>query len=308
MKNRDRLSDLKKSNYKQMKSPIPHIIHIGIPKSGSTSLQEVFGKDSRILLSRSRFYTSADWWDGSIFEHHDNKVVVESNETLLSGGYQKVKFCQVVERLHKTNPNAQLIIVLRNQPKAVMSMYKFHILNAFWGIKNFNHWLFRTDLGMDYLSLCMYGNIVRTLTSYFPKNQIHLLFFEELIANPFAFYSKVYEVLDLDFKEIAYPKSNENSFNEDQLYTLVKLNKLALFKRKSENRFYSSKGHQIEQTIKFKLIKFFSFKKNPGFFDWNSIPQKEKLFQEFKETNQDLIELGMVTRDDLVRFGYLLPE
>lgn len=286
----------------------PDVFHIGIPKSGSTSLQHVLGNDPRILVSRSRFCTSADWWSDTVSENNTNKVIVESNETLLSGGYQKVKFCQVVERMYKTNPNANILIVLRNQPKAVVSMYKFQILNAFWGIRNFHHWMFQTDLGMDYLSLCMYGNLVRTLTPYFSKEQIHLVFFEELKEDPLAFYSKVYRVLGLDFKEGSYPNSNKNSFNDDKLYTLVLLNKLALFKRKSESRFYFSRGHRIEQAIKFKIAKFFSFKAKSGFFDWNSIPQKEQVFKDFQETNQDLLALGMVNKEDLIRFGYQLPE
>ena len=286
----------------------PHVFHLGIPKSGSTSIQDVLQSDSRIILSRSRYYTSSEWWEEELTEINSEKIIVESNETLISGGYQKVKFYEVVERIYKTNPSANIILVLRNQPDAVLSMYKFHIVNAFWKSNDFRKWMFETDLGMDYLSICMYGSIAKVLSAFFPKEQIHFLFFEELTQDPVRFYEKFYKILGISSHLKNFPVSNKNNFNRDQLYTLTLLNKFALFKRKSESRFYFSRGHRLEQAMKFSFVRNFKFKGPKDFFSWERIQQKERIFQEFQNTNQELIDLGIVSREDLARFGYPLPE
>ncbi|SHO64483.1 sulfotransferase domain-containing protein [Algoriphagus zhangzhouensis] len=285
----------------------PHVFHIGIPKSGSTSIQEVLENDSRLKLTRSRFFTGAEWWAKDTILKEADFPIIESNETLISGGYQKVKFSQVVARFHKTNPNADIIIVLRNQPKAIMSMYKFHIVNAFWGVKSFRNWLFHTDLGMDYLSICFYGDILKTLMAYYPKEQIKVLLFEELKKNPSSFYTKFYKSLGLEFECTEFPLQNQNSFSEGQLYTLTKLNRFAIFSRKSESRFYHRIGHRIEQRIKFSLIKIFRLTPRKDFFSWDTIPGKLKIFNEFKKTNQEIVDLGFVSKEELQANGYLLP-
>ena len=209
----------------------PDVFHIGIPKAGSTSIQDLLNNDERVTVTRSRFYTSKLWWKNHKIINEPEKVVIESNETLISGGFQKVKFSQVVERFYKINSKAKIIIVIRNQPEAIMSMYKYHIKNAFYGTENFQNWLLETDLGIDYLSLCFYNNILDLILAYFPKEQIEVLIFEELKSNPINFYNKLYEVLGLSLESNDFPKSNINGFNDKQLYSLTLLNYFSFNKK-----------------------------------------------------------------------------
>ncbi len=286
----------------------PDVFHIGIPKAGSTSIQNLLNNDKRIIITRSRFYTSKQWWENHKIINETGKVVIESNETLISGGFQKVKFSQVVERLYKINSKAKIIIVIRNQPEAIMSMYKYHIKNAFYGTKNFKNWLLETDLGIDYLSLCFYNNILNIILAYFPKEQIKVLLFEELKSNPINFYNKLYEVLGLSLESNNFPKSNVNTYNDRQLYTLTLLNYLSFNKKKSENPYYSSFGHKMEQKIKKVIVRRLSIKQKEGFFSWSGIDSKENIFKDFRYSNKKLIDFKFVDEDDLIKYKYLLPE
>lgn len=288
-----------------MKITKPDVFHIGIPKSGTTSIQYLLEKDKRVELTRSTFYSTRAWWENTIIENH-NKVVVESNETLISGGFQKVKFIQTIERMYRTNPKAQIILVLRNQPDAILSMYKYHIKNGYYGIRTFNNWLLNTDLGMDYLSLTLYGNIVSSILAYFPSNQINILFFEELKASPKTFYKKIYKILDLNLESSTHSKKNTNTYNNNELYSLVLFHYLSLNKKKSENRFYSNLGFKIEQKIRFRALKIFRFKAKKDFFSWNQVKNFDNIYTDFQYSNQKLIDLKLSTESELIKYKYPL--
>lgn len=288
-----------------MKITRPNVFHLGIPKSGSTSIQTILENDKRIELTRSRFYTTKEWWEKTLVDN-TKQIVIESNETLISGGFQKVKFVQTVERMYRTNPNAQIIIVLRNQPDAILSMYKYHIKNGFYGIQNFNNWLLNTDLGIDYLSLTLYGNLVTILKSYFSINQINLLLFEELKYNPKKFYQKFYKILNIDYQPISFPNQNRNSFTDNELYSLVLFHYFSFNKKKSENPNYSKIGFKIEQIIRFKLLKVLQFKVKKDFFKWKSIENSVKIYDDFSYSNQKLINLNLISEADFRKYKYPL--
>lgn len=284
----------------------PDFFHIGIPKAGSTSIQNLLEKDKRVVVTRSRFYTSNNWWKNYTLKEQKNKIVIESNETLISGGFQKVKFGQTIERFHRINPNAKIILVIRDQRKATLSMFKYHIKHSFYGTKSFENWLFKTDLGMDYLSLCFYGNILEMLLMYFSKEQIKVLFFEELISNEKTFYEKLYDFIGLKLQIDTFEKSNINSLTDNQLYTLSILNNFSFNPKKSENPFFSKTISKIEKKLKNLIIKNFTFTPSKNFFDWNSIKSKEKIFNDFAYSNNKIIELGFVTKEDLKKYKYII--
>lgn len=283
------------------------VFHIGIPKSGTTTIQHTLYSDDRIKVSRSRFFTSKDWWLVDTKKRNNKKVVIESNETLISGGFQKVKFSQVVERIYNTNPCAKIIVTIREQEDAILSMYKYHISNNFKGTNSIENWMFRTNLGMDYLSICMYGNIAKILLSYFPKEQIHFLFFEELKENPEGFYNKFYTILGIDFKKFHMEKKalNVMPFSVNQLYTLSKLNQWSFTSVNGTLKNKLPKIRTIERRIKKWWVAYFSLKSPHDFFSLNKINGMNNLRKDFKRNNNCLIELGFVSKDELERFNYL---
>ncbi len=283
------------------------VFHIGIPKSGTTTIQHTLNNDNRVKVTRSRYFTSSDWWCNKEKVNSKGKLVIESNETLISGGFQKVKFSQVVERMYKTNNKAKIIITIRDQESALLSMYKYHINNNFEGTKSFNEWMYNTNLGMDYLSICMYGNIAKILLAYFDFKQIHFLFFEELKTNPLEFYKKFYSILELPFNadDMAIKPLNATPFNSKQLYTLSKLNNYSISKVKSSGKYKYSRIRSFENRIKKGIIRRFNLNVDKTFFSFDKINCVEELRSDFKRTNSQLAELGFVTNSELVKYNYL---
>jgi len=284
------------------------IFHIGIPKSGTTSIQRTLKNDERILLTRSRYFTSKDWWLDKKNKISTDKIIIESNETLISGGFQKVKFIQVIERIYTHNKKASIIITIREQESALKSMFKHHINNNFAGTKTFKNWIYNTNLGIDFISICMYGNIAKALLSYFPKENIHFLFFEDLKENPKEFYVQLYSIIGIPFIEDIISKEalNVSPFNNDQLYTLSKMNRWSLTKVKSSSHYKNSRLRTLENRIKKGIIRHFSFKANEDFFTLNNVEGIAKLREDFKKNNNTLLELGLVSEIKLQKYKYLV--
>ncbi|OAB75739.1 sulfotransferase domain-containing protein [Cochleicola gelatinilyticus] len=282
------------------------LFHIGIPKSGTTSVQQTLQNDPRLHVSRSRFFTGKEWWTLNRPELPSNKICVESNETLLSGGFQKVKFQQVLARLFQTNPDAHIVITMRRQPEALVSMFKYHIKYNFFGTKTLQHWLYQTNLGMDYLSCCFYGEIAKTVLGYFPKQQIHFLFFEELKLDPINFYTKLYKVIGVELKEEYLLKtvSNKMMLSEDALYTLAKLNRYSVSKKNSEGFMGVQKGASLRLKLKTKAACTISLQTPKGFFDLSNVEGYERLYADFKRSNNTLSELGFVPISVLEKYNY----
>lgn len=283
------------------------LFHIGIPKSGTTSIQDVLSNDERIHVTRSRHFTSKDWWTLKEEKLPENKIIIESNETLISGGFQKVKFIQVVERMYKTNKNAEVIVTIREQESALKSMFKYHINNNFIGCKTFKHWMFNSNLGMDYISICMYSNIAKSLLSYFPKENIHFLFFEELNENPLSFYKELYKIIGIPFNEKTFENKilNASPFNESQLYTLSKLNRYSPTKVKPSGNNGFKKTRTFENRLKKGIARRFKLKATKGFFATENIIGFNKVKEEFKLTNKELVKMGFVKESELVKHNYL---
>lgn len=283
------------------------LFHLGIPKSGTTTIQRVLKNDERIIVTRSRYFSSKDWWLNENVRYENDKIIIESNETLLSGGFQKVKFFHILDRIQRVNKNAKIIITIREQESALMSMYKYHLKNNFEGTENIRTWMFDSNLGIDYLSICMFGDIANIILAYFPVENISFLFYEELKDDPNSFYKKLYKILNIPFDEKYMPTNplNVMPFNLNQLYTLAMLNRFSLTKIRSTKRYDFSKFRAFENRIKKGIIRRYSLTASNNYFSFNTINEMDKIRDDFRRSNNKLVDLGLIKKDELKKYNYL---
>lgn len=291
---------------------MPFAFHIGIPKSGTTSIQEVLGKDDRIHVTRSRFYTASNWWTENTKTINNDKVIIESNETIIMGGFAKVKFDEVLRRMYATNPNAKIIITIRNQPDAIRSMFKYLVRNKKVDEENIGKWMFQSDSGMDFLSICQYATVAKSIANYFPKSQIHFLFFEDLKTNPKKFYQDFYAILGLDITTLSEEKIIKNTikntvgFSDEQLVTLHALRKITLFRKNYvANKWYSALARK-EKKLHQSIARKFRQKVPQNFLSFKNVNGYEKLISEIKQTNKQLAIEGFVPLETLKKYNYPL--
>ena len=281
------------------------VFHIGIPKSGTTTIQAILEKDERIKLSRSAYFTTSSWWTSKEEPLDKNKVNIESNETLITGGFSKVKLNEVFKRIATVHPEAKIIVTIRQQESAILSMFKYHIKHNFRGVNTLENWMYNTNLGMDYLSTCMYGELAKLLLVYFKRENVHFLFFEELKSEPSNFYANFYNILGLAYNpEIENSPQNINSLTENQLYTLSRLNLWSLNKANSEQSLTFKKTRSLEKKIKSIIVKVIKFKCPKTFFNIKVVNGYESLQEDYRNSNKLLVDLGFIEESQLKAYNY----
>ena len=283
------------------------VFHIGIPKSGTTSIQAILGEDERVELLRSTFYTTSRYWTAKDKEKVSDKIYIESNETLVTSGYNKVKLNEVFRRISQLHKDAKIIITIRRQEDAILSMFKYHIKHNFKGVKSLENWMYKTNLGMDYLSTCMYGNLAKLLLLYFKKDNIHFICFEDLKYQPELFYNQFYNVLNIPYKsETNSVVRNSVNLSDNQLYTLSRLNTLSFTSINSEQYNSFKYIRKIERKIKHKIVKAKSLKKPNSFFEINNVNGFQNLKEDYRRSNRMLIELGLIKESKLKEYNYYI--
>jgi len=279
----------------------PQFYHIGLPKTGTTSLQTVLRRDERINCIRNRYFNTHQWWTEDYDCFSENKdiidIVSEENIVLQSGNLGKL--VNTLYRIRKARPDAHIILTIREQRNLLSSRYKFNIPHAEGFADSFETWL-KSGQGMDFLSVCLYENIYQVLRLYFPKDHIHFLLFEDLKKCPDDFFKKFYNILGLSLPEKNISVKENVSLAESELSVLMLLNKAKFFRGNSWVSRFEGKVYR-------RVAKFFKDKnKEIDCFRWKTTRFFTNIEKDFVESNQKLAGLNVVSREKLINYGYLL--
>ena len=113
---------------------IPDYYNIGLPKTVTTSLQSILKNDNRFdLFCKKRIFQTTNWYDSDvekIFRVKDNKVGFFSDESFLRQQGRNFKHTVSLERLRFKNPNAKIIVTIREQKSFLESRYKHGIVRG----------------------------------------------------------------------------------------------------------------------------------------------------------------------------------
>lgn len=281
---------------------IPRAVHVGLPKTGTTSIQRVLEDDPRVCQVQSRMFNGKTWWEVPHEKPAEGEVVVESNENLITGGFGKVKFVEVLGRLARANPKCQIIVTIREQRKLHESMFRHQLGHGrFHG--DFDGWL-ASDLGMDFLSTTMYGTLLKAVGGFFPRENLHFLLYEEFRDAPERFYEKFYRILGLPPPTARAQEVRLNiGHNQDEAYVYYRLNTLRL------GRTSGSLVYRVEKRLKREASRVLarSVKAPPGYFKWPQGSRFDRMMNDFAENNAMLVDAGAVERAELEAAGYCLP-
>ena len=206
----------------------PHFVHIGFPKTASTWLQELFGARKEIcFLYKPNFFHWDDCFSKgkdfyfSLFQPKEgNKIFLDSDEAYAIGrrfgSFGWDCLCQpnlklsdkfilpsdrqlIANRIHEISPEAKILMVIRNQADWLSSVYKHHIRKGEHG--SFGKFLDSSDCtypGKDFLSAGFYSQTAELYFRLFGKENVLVLFYEDLINNPTGFLDKVSDFLGIN--------------------------------------------------------------------------------------------------------------
>jgi hypothetical protein len=257
-----------------------HIIHIGSNRAASTSLQKnLFNKiesfyhiglNSKLnfecknnfkkLISSRTQYNFNNPLKKKIdqLKKKKKKLLISSEDICSSPAMDLCSF-----RLSKLVPDAEILIVIRNQFHALNSWYNFtgHLFK--FGPKQvykkkilFNDWIkyiydFKdyntTPLQLSPISAMNYNEILSVFEKNFPNSKVHILFYEDMIFEKEISMQKLSKILNLEKNFVREFFFNSFMFN----YTSKKNN---LIKKKYRDLLfkYFAKSNRILEK-KYKL-------------------------------------------------------
>lgn len=178
--------------------PKPNFFYVGAPKCGSTWLFEALSGHPEVSLYPGKythffkdFYEKGLSWYESQFDSVDDTPVVGDFET------SYMFYDDVVSRIADTYPAAKLVVSLRNPVDRDWSAYKF--MKSTSQIGEHVNLADAMDTAPDFLTLCSsYGSGVERLYKNFDKNQVLILFYDELRSDSASYMAKVYSFLGID--------------------------------------------------------------------------------------------------------------
>ncbi len=274
--------------------------HIGIPKTGTTSIQDNLKNDDRIHMIETFYFHKASFWGEKDFTFSDEKVNVISNETFAvrGEGGGKLPLRCILQRLTDECRDTRILLTIRNQPSSLSSMFRYRIMmgNSF---RCFNDWL-TGDEGMDFYAVNQYGTLVRSMLDFVPLENICVLCFEQLVRDPQKFYEGLYNFFGLELQEskVDCNRHSNKSLSESEVYAKNILNRHVGHKHWLNRRIVSASLRFLPSLVKERVPK--------DFFSLTTVVQYEQIMKELGANNGLLLEHFPDLRPLLEEYGYPL--
>jgi hypothetical protein len=291
------------------------IIHLGGNKTSSTLLQRrVFNKasnvlymgedsdavpDSQELLSNLFSLDSIDYLSNNAghklvnYEkaYSDKLTCIISSEDMISYGMQSI----TAKRLHECFPNAEIVLVIRNQIESLLSWYISHgsrlrnVPRNYW--KKYVNASQSFDFFFDYPYFSIkkafeYSKIVKIYAGLYGANKVKIIPYEWLKIDKLLYYNSISKAFNIDLRLV---QSAYDTFQERKARSLWEL------------RLHSITGKELESDFTKKLCaamdKHFPIKKS----EIISQRTKERICEEYRLGNR---ELSRIVNFDLNDLGY----
>jgi len=211
-------------------------IHVGYPKNASTTFQTDIFPSFKNTLYLGRRYDSEKsfgtedltkaFYDLTMYDSIDCDLDSIKNTINTYIDSQPKKYEKLVisseafannmvdrlimaERLKELFPNAKILVIIREQMKALRSMYAFLVLqrglniNVSYGrpsIASFEKWILEQEafMGRSFITTLKYFEYISIYRNLFGNESVAVFLFEELVRSPDSFFKKIGEFCDED--------------------------------------------------------------------------------------------------------------
>ncbi len=200
------------------------IIHIGYPKAASSFIQEnFFKKHPRIQYLNVEYPSEGFEWiynkpqsEFSLdaiknkLESESLKYIDPERKTIIADErftFNLVNPFMVAERLYNLFPGLKILIIIRNQPNIIRSLYDMHPFDFFSNNKrwiSFDNWLDTQikNLESGFLFALFYDKVISKYIELFGANNVGVFMFEEITIckeNVINYFS---EFMELEYSEV----------------------------------------------------------------------------------------------------------
>lgn len=283
-----------------LQKEFPSIFHIGLPKTGTTTLQYILNKDNRLNVTRDRYFNEVDWWTKDYLFIKKGLINILSEENQILQSDEFVKLSLTLSRISRVQPNAIIIVTIREQRQLLESRYRFEIPYCTGYHRSFEKWL-KSNCGLDHISATMYYTMYKTINAFFPKKQIKFLLFEDLANNYQNFFKELYHIIGIPMPiHFEMDVKKNKSLSDAELLIIRNLNKFKLFTKESKMAHFEANIYRkMASKLKNTALRTDEFKwANSDFF--------KKMEEDFKYENNCLTTEKIVDPLLLKKYNYLI--
>ncbi len=218
----------------------PNFFIVGAPKCGTTALSEYLRGHPNVFFSQPKepHFFATDFPNKRIIatfeEYIDLFHEVQPNHLRVGEGSVWYLYSrEAVQNIYEYNPEAKLIVMLRNPVDLVHSLHSQLLLSIDEDEKNFERaWNLqelrksgkripkkcRTPAFLQYRDVGKLGAQIERLLEVFPKEQVKVILFEDFVSDTKAVYEDVLSFLGLDSDgRKLFPRINESRKYRSQL-------------------------------------------------------------------------------------------
>ncbi len=294
------------------------LIHIGLPKAGSSTLQEcLFSKHPELeYLGQSNLHQNKNakyviksiLKDGyfetdSVKKHVETicqdikskgKTLLVSDEAISFGEFLlRGQQWEIISDHSRTANNirhilgpSQILVVLRAQIDWLISMHKQGLKNGRYTHTSFDTWLTHEMANKkDHLFALMdYHNLYQSYADTFGKDSVHILFYEDYNSDFKNIGLKIGEICGVDAKTCASLIGDDIRNKSDETFTTIPLPIKKIF----QNTLIGNVKHLIPEAIKRWGHKHLS--KEQEYSNSISCELRDMIFQNFRDSNRALCD------------------
>lgn len=175
----------------------PNFLVTGAAKSGTTWLHLCLSEHPDVFLPNakelhyfsydSRYEKGVAWYEDFFPKNSDQSAIGEVSPSYLCSS-------EAPERIYQYNPQMKLVCILRNP---IERAYSHYCMDLVTGTANPD---MAIGLGAQspYVSWGLYHEQLARYLEFFPREQLKVVLFDDLKANPKAFLTDIYEFLGID--------------------------------------------------------------------------------------------------------------
>lgn len=183
---------------------------IGAQKAGTTSLKNYLSEHPDIMSHPQiefSFFNDNREYDKGFEEIFNQYFSVKDQKTTTKMVAKNVGVCSnefAIQRLYEHNPACQIVFIIRNPVERAYSSYSMEVSNG-WLKSEFNQIkdIIKKKEYDDprfkiFIELGIYAPQIKTIEKYFPKDQIHILLFEDLKTKSAKICRSLFELLEVN--------------------------------------------------------------------------------------------------------------
>lgn len=184
-------------------------VGIGASKSGTTWVSKILKSHDRIYMptiqkelyffnellpqdyytKNYNFNNSINWYHDFFKERLNNQIVGEITPCYLS-------IDNTAQHIYEYNPKIKIFVILRDPVKRSFSEYLFSKQNGICSYKNFNEAI--KDNPSKFLNSSLYYKNLLPYFNLFPKENIKVFIYEDIISDNISFVEDLYRFLGVD--------------------------------------------------------------------------------------------------------------